>query len=120
MQPREPGPVLRGDLEGWGGREEVYVYIQLIHMVVQQKLTQLCEAIILPPKKICSLRLDSKPPPPGSLPHFSVLSDGQPFPVTLCNSLHHTVSIYTRRVHPLIEHLFLEHYNRCWRTSRPI
>lgn len=51
MQPREPGPVLRGDLEGWGGREEVYVYIQLIHMVVQQQLTQLCEAIILPPQK---------------------------------------------------------------------
>ena len=51
MQPREPGPVLRGDLEGWGGREEIYVYIQLIHMVVQQKLTQLCEAIILPPPK---------------------------------------------------------------------
>ena len=45
------------DLEGWdreGGREapeggdmRTYVYIQLIHFVVQQKLTQHCKAIIL-------------------------------------------------------------------------
>ena len=43
--------------EGWdgeGGREApegedmaIYVYIELIHFVVQQKLTQYCEAIIL-------------------------------------------------------------------------
>ena len=45
------------DLEGWdreGGREAqeggdmgIYVYIRLIHFVVQQKLTQHCKAIIL-------------------------------------------------------------------------
>ena len=49
--------VLCDDLEGWdreGGREtqegadmEIYVCIWLIHFVVQQKLTQYCEAIIL-------------------------------------------------------------------------
>ena len=36
--------------------------MSLIHMVIQQKLTQLCKALILPPptkKKICSLWLDS-------------------------------------------------------------
>ena len=39
--------------DGWGGRlkrEGIYVYIWLIH-VVQQKLTQLCKAIIPPLKK---------------------------------------------------------------------
>ena len=42
------------DLEGWAGRVEgrfkrkgIYVYIQLIHVAVQQKLTQHCKAIIL-------------------------------------------------------------------------
>ena len=44
-------------LEGWdreGGREmqeggdmEIYVYIWLIHFVIQQKLSQHCKAIIL-------------------------------------------------------------------------
>ena len=44
-------------LEGWdreGGRETkegedmgIYVYIQLIHFVIKQKLTQRCKAIIL-------------------------------------------------------------------------
>ena len=44
-------------LEGWdreGGREAqegggmgIYVYIQLIHFVVQQKLTKHCKVIIL-------------------------------------------------------------------------
>ena len=48
---------LRDDLEGWdreGGRETqeggdmgIYVYIQLIHFVIQQKLTHHCKAIIL-------------------------------------------------------------------------
>ena len=48
--------MLCDDLEGWdreGGREaqeggdmEIYVYIRLIHFVVQQKLTEHCEAII--------------------------------------------------------------------------
>ena len=40
---------------GSGGREvlegEDYVYIQLIHFVVQQKLTQFCKATITPLKK---------------------------------------------------------------------
>ena len=49
--------MLCDDLEGWGregGREAqergdigIYVYIWLIHFVVQQKLTQHCKAIIL-------------------------------------------------------------------------
>ena len=30
-----------------GGHMGIYVYIWLIHFVVQQKLTQYCEAIIL-------------------------------------------------------------------------
>ena len=44
-------------LEGWdrevgremqeGGDMVIYVYIQLIHFVIQQKLTQHCKAIIL-------------------------------------------------------------------------
>ena len=48
---------LCNDLEGWdreGGREAqeggdvgIYVCIWLIHFVVQQKLTQYCEVIIL-------------------------------------------------------------------------
>ena len=40
--------------DGEGGREDqegrdmgIYVYLQLIHFVVQQKLTQHCKAIIL-------------------------------------------------------------------------
>ena len=40
---------------GVGGRlkkEEICVYIQLTHVVVQQKLTQCCKAIILQWKKI--------------------------------------------------------------------
>ena len=49
--------MLCDDLVGWdreGGREAqeggdmgIYVYIQLIHFVIQQKLTQHCKAIIL-------------------------------------------------------------------------
>ena len=49
--------MLCDDLEGWdreGGREAheggdmgIYVCIWLIHFVVQQKLAQYCEAIIL-------------------------------------------------------------------------
>ena len=49
--------MLCDNLEGWdreGGREAqdggdmgIYVYIQLIHSVVQQKLIQHCKAIIL-------------------------------------------------------------------------
>ena len=34
-----------------GGREGIYVYIQLIHLIVQQKLTQHCKATILQIKK---------------------------------------------------------------------
>ena len=45
--------VLYDDLEGWTGevrgrfrREAIYVYIWLNHVVVQQKLTQYCKAIL--------------------------------------------------------------------------
>ena len=48
------GLVLCDDLDGWGEvvggrlrREGTYVYIWLIHFVVQQKLTQHCKATIL-------------------------------------------------------------------------
>ena len=51
--------MLCDDLEGWMGggvggrlqREGICVCIQLIHFVVQQKLTQHCKAIILQFKK---------------------------------------------------------------------
>ena len=49
--------MLCDDLEGWdredgreaqeGGDMGIYVYLQLIHFVVQQKLAQHCKAIIL-------------------------------------------------------------------------
>ena len=47
------------DLEGWDvrgsgrglKREGIYIYLELIHVVVQQKLTQHCKAIILQLKK---------------------------------------------------------------------
>ena len=46
--------MLCDDLEGWDGgvegrlkRKGIYVYIQQIHFVVQQKLTQHCKAIIV-------------------------------------------------------------------------
>ena len=47
--------MLCDDLDGWDGRvgweggpkgRAIYVYIQLIHFVVQQKLTQHCKATI--------------------------------------------------------------------------
>ena len=51
--------MLCGDPEGWDGgtvggrskREGIYVYIWLIHFVVQQKLTQHCKATILQKKR---------------------------------------------------------------------
>ena len=49
--------VLCDHLDGWdgnGGKEVqvgIYVYIQLIYIVTQQKLTQHCKAIILKKKK---------------------------------------------------------------------
>ena len=49
--------MLCDDLEGWdredgreaqeGGDMGIYVYLELIHFVVQQKLTQYCKVIIL-------------------------------------------------------------------------
>ena len=46
----------RGGMGGFRGgelkRKEIYVYIQLIHIAVQQKLKQHCEAIILQKIKI--------------------------------------------------------------------
>ena len=49
VQHRELSSVLCDDIEGWEGgkREVIYVHIQLIHVVVQQKLTQHCKAITL-------------------------------------------------------------------------
>ena len=58
MYHRELGWVLRDDLDGRVGgeggdvggrskREGIHVDIQLIHCVIQQKLTQHCKAIIL-------------------------------------------------------------------------
>ena len=54
---REIGSMLRVHLEEWdreGGRETqeegdmgMYVYVLLIHFVIQQKLTHHCKAIIL-------------------------------------------------------------------------
>ena len=35
-----------GEVGGRFKKEEVYVYIQLIHIIVQQELTQHCKAII--------------------------------------------------------------------------
>ena len=53
---RELSSRLSDDLEGWDGgigrlkKEGIYVYIQLIHIVVQQKLAPYCKAIILQQK----------------------------------------------------------------------
>ena len=53
--------MLCDDLDGWDGgggrskRDRRYVYIWLIHFVVQQKLTQDCKAITLQKKKKKSL-----------------------------------------------------------------
>ena len=41
---------MRGSLK----REGIYAYLQLIHVVTQQKLAQYCKAIILQFKKITS------------------------------------------------------------------
>ena len=51
--------MLCDDLDGWDGgggwvggpKGEIYVYIYLIHSVIQQKLTRHCKAIILQFKK---------------------------------------------------------------------
>ena len=62
--------MLCDDLEGWGGgrmggrvkREGIYVYILLIHVIVQQKLIQHCKAIILQLKKEQVSALPDLPP----------------------------------------------------------
>lgn len=53
-QHRALSSVLCGDLAGWGGaaargapEREIYVYIKLINIIIQQKLRQPCKAIIL-------------------------------------------------------------------------
>ena len=58
VQHRELSSLLCDDLDGWDGggggrskREGIQVYIQLIHFIVQQKLTQHCKAILLQLKK---------------------------------------------------------------------
>ena len=48
------GTALRGEMGSMGGRlekEGIYIYLWLIHVVVQQKLTQHYKAIILQFKK---------------------------------------------------------------------
>ena len=55
--------MLGDDLEGWGGqevggrseRERMCVHTQLVHSIVQQRLTEPCKAIILK-KKLLSWR----------------------------------------------------------------
>ena len=50
---RELRWMLCDDLDGWNGgqgrskKEGVYVYIELTHFIVQQKLTQHCKATIV-------------------------------------------------------------------------
>jgi len=45
--------MLCDDLNGWdvgrgrSKREGIYVYIELIHFIIQQKLTQYCKTIII-------------------------------------------------------------------------
>ena len=58
------GRVPCDDLDGWAEgsegrltREQKYVYLQLIDLVIQQKLTQQCKAIILQIIIIMSLML---------------------------------------------------------------
>ena len=51
------------DIEGWDGgrvgarlkKEKLYVYLQLIYVVVQQKLTQYCKATVYLFLKICMI-----------------------------------------------------------------
>ena len=53
--------MLCDDLEGWDGmglggrprREGIYIYIQLIHFIVQQRLMQRGKAIIFRFSKMC-------------------------------------------------------------------
>ena len=52
-QHRKVGLVPCDDLVGWAGgwmggrlKEGMYVYLEMIHVVVQQELTQNCKAII--------------------------------------------------------------------------
>ena len=56
MEDRELNPVLCDNLEGWDGvegwgerfkRDRTYVYLRLTHIVVWQKPTQHCKAVIL-------------------------------------------------------------------------
>ena len=56
LRNREFNPVLCDNLEGWdgvrGGREGIYVYLELIHFFVQQKPIQHCKKNYPPIKKI--------------------------------------------------------------------
>ena len=62
IEPRELSSMLCGDVGGCDGDgvgerskwEGLCVYIQLIHFIVQQKLTQHCKAIILQLKNNCN------------------------------------------------------------------
>ena len=57
LRPSTVSSMLWGDLQGWdegvgGGsrREGLYVHVQLIHVVLQQKLTRHGNTVILQPK----------------------------------------------------------------------
>ena len=69
----------RGEMEG-GGSEGIYVYIPLIHIVVEQKLTQHCKAIILQfkNKNLHSSLGGRKLPLQGLPPHVSRLISQHP------------------------------------------
>ena len=49
-----------GGVGGMLKRKRIYVYTQLIHIVVQQKLTQHCKEIILQFKKIFLIKIGGK------------------------------------------------------------
>ena len=58
VQHGEPSSLLCGDLEGWDGGgcgKEAPEYLQLIHVVAEQKLTQYCKAIILKFLKVSNI-----------------------------------------------------------------
>ena len=46
-----PGGWDEGSVGGISEKERIYVYIYMIHLVVQQKVTQHCKAVILQLKK---------------------------------------------------------------------
>ena len=75
------------DLEGWDGRAEgrlkkegLYVYLQLIHVFIQQKLTQHCKARIFQSflKEFISFRLSDRKS------HFLLAGGWSPLSASKC------------------------------------